>query len=168
MLGCLIHAPRGLFYSPKVARSHRRQTWKAILAFYRVVHRTVTVVVRCTISFLFWRIRPLVLGVGWHTGHCPMHTGQSGVPNRLLLRATCRPRIARPTIGTGDRWITRQSGAPPDSPVNYNRTPPTNLESGEFTRTSLHHRTVRCAKPNWSLLHIANPFSNSLLNVSST
>jgi hypothetical protein len=24
----------------------------------------------------------------------------------------------------GDRWLTRQSGAPPDSPMNYSRTPP--------------------------------------------
>jgi hypothetical protein len=35
----------------------------------------------------------LVLGVGWRTGHCPVHTGQSGVPNRPL-RATRRPQIA--------------------------------------------------------------------------
>jgi hypothetical protein len=32
----------------------------------------------------------------------------------------------------GDRWLTGQSGAPPDSPVNYSRTLPSNLESGEF------------------------------------
>jgi hypothetical protein len=35
--------------------------------------------------------RPLVLGIGWRTGHCPVHTGQSGVPNRPLAR----PRVAR-------------------------------------------------------------------------
>jgi hypothetical protein len=33
----------------------------------------------------------------------------------------------------GGRWLTRQSGAPPDSPVNYSRTPPNSLESGLFT-----------------------------------
>jgi hypothetical protein len=33
----------------------------------------------------------------------------------------------------GDRWLTRQSGAPPDSPVNYSRTPPIFPESGLFT-----------------------------------
>jgi hypothetical protein len=32
---------------------------------------------------------------------------------------TRRPQISRPTIGTGDRWLTGQSSAPPDSPVNY-------------------------------------------------
>jgi hypothetical protein len=44
----------------------------------------------------------------------------------------------------GDRWLTGQSGAPPDSPVNYNRTPPIFPESGLFTR--VHHRTVRCTR----------------------
>jgi hypothetical protein len=43
-LGCLLHGPRGPFYSPKVARSRWRPTRKAILAFCRVAHRTV----RCT------------------------------------------------------------------------------------------------------------------------
>jgi hypothetical protein len=78
--------------------------------------RTVTVAVWCVISFLFWRIRPLVLGGSWCTGHCLVHTGQSGVPNRPLLRATRRSWIARPTVAL----VTIGS---PDSPV--------------------HHRTVR-------------------------
>jgi hypothetical protein len=43
-LGVLLHAPRGPFYSPKAARSRWRSIWKAILAFCRVMHRTV----RCT------------------------------------------------------------------------------------------------------------------------
>jgi hypothetical protein len=30
-------------------------------------------------------------------------------------------------------WLTRQSGAPPDSTMNYSRTPPNILESGLFT-----------------------------------
>jgi hypothetical protein len=62
-----------------------------------------------------------------------VHTGQSGVPNRPLLRATRRPRIARPTVGVDDRWLTGQSGAPPDSSVNYSRTPLLFPESGQFT-----------------------------------
>jgi hypothetical protein len=44
MLGVVLHAPRGPFYSPKEARSRSRSIWKAILAFCRVAHRTV----RCT------------------------------------------------------------------------------------------------------------------------
>jgi hypothetical protein len=44
------------------------------------------------------------------TVRCPLPT---------IGAATCRPRIARPTVGTDDRWLTGQSGASPDSPVNY-------------------------------------------------
>jgi hypothetical protein len=32
---------------------------------------------------------------------------------------TCHAKIAWPTVGAGDRWLTGQSGAPPDSPVNF-------------------------------------------------
>jgi hypothetical protein len=35
----------------------------------------------------------------------------------------CRALIARMTVGAGARWLTGQSGAPPDSPVNYSHTP---------------------------------------------
>jgi hypothetical protein len=45
----------------------------------------------------------------------------------------CRVKIARPNVGPGDCWLTGQSGAPPDSPVNYSRTSSLNPESGEFT-----------------------------------
>jgi hypothetical protein len=84
-----------------------------------VHHRTVTVAVRCAISFLFWRIRPLVLGGSWRTG-------QSGAPCRPLVRATRRPRIARPSIALA-------TVGSPDSPVNYSRTPLIFPESGLFT-----------------------------------
>jgi hypothetical protein len=57
-----------------------------------VHHRTVTVAVRCAISFLFWRIRPLVLRVDWHTGHCPVHQLTVGVVH--VSREDC----------AADRW----------------------------------------------------------------
>jgi hypothetical protein len=81
--------------------------------------------------------RPNLPSVGWCTGqsgappdsHCSRLVRdllpylapptQSGVPNRPLLRATRRPRIAQSTVGAGDRCLIGQSGAPPDSPVNY-------------------------------------------------
>jgi hypothetical protein len=44
-----------------------------------------------------------------------------------------------------DRWLTGQSGAPPDSLVNYSRTLSSNPESGEFTAGSLAHRTLSSA-----------------------
>jgi hypothetical protein len=47
------------------------------------------------------------------TVRCPLPT--VGAPTR-------RARIARPTIGVVDRWLTGQSSAPPDSPVNFSRT----------------------------------------------
>jgi hypothetical protein len=58
------------------------------------------------------------------------HWTQSGAhrtvrcPLPTVGAATRRPQIARPTVGADDRWLTGQSGAPPDSPVNYSRTPP--------------------------------------------
>jgi hypothetical protein len=81
------------------------------------------------ISFLIWRSRPLQLRAGWRTRHCPVHTGLSGAhrtvrcPQPTVGAPTRRARIARPTVGAVDRWITGQSGAPPDSPVNFSRTP---------------------------------------------
>jgi hypothetical protein len=45
----------------------------------------------------------------------------------------------------GDRWLTGQSGAPPDSPVNYSRTPPIFPESSLFTGSQPGAPdTVRC------------------------
>jgi hypothetical protein len=41
-----------------------------------------------------------------------------------------------------DRWLTGQSGAPPDSPVIYSHTPPTKPESSQFARASPAHRTL--------------------------
>jgi hypothetical protein len=128
MLGWLLHAPRGPFYSPKAARSR----WK---------HVTIACLVQ--ISFLNWRSRPLKLRAGWRTGHCPVHTGQSGAPSRPLARATRRPRIARPTValavvGSPDslvhhrtvRWIL----------VVRHWTFP---ESDDSSDSLVHHRTVR-------------------------
>jgi hypothetical protein len=66
----------------------------------------------------------------------------------------------------GGRWLTGQSGAPPDSLVNYSRTPLIFPESGLF----IGHCPVcqaelefGCTKP--SLLH---SFSSLLFSVSST
>jgi hypothetical protein len=77
-------------------------------------HRTTIIAVWCAISFHIGRNRSLGLGTCW----C---TGQSGVPNRPLARATRRPRIAQPTVGRERLWLTGQSGAPPDSPVILSR-----------------------------------------------
>jgi hypothetical protein len=44
-------------------------------------------------------------------------------PLLIVGSATRRARITRPTVGRADCWLTGQSGAPPDSPVIYSRTP---------------------------------------------
>jgi hypothetical protein len=75
------------------------------------------------ISFLIWRSRQLASGSRWRTGHCPVHTRQSGAPSRPLARPRVsrgsrgRP-LARPTVGSPDTVRCT-----PDSPVNYSRTP---------------------------------------------
>jgi hypothetical protein len=46
-------------------------------------------------------------------------------PYQTVGPATRHARIARPTVGSADRWLTGQSGAPPDSPVIFSRMPPT-------------------------------------------
>jgi hypothetical protein len=114
--------------------------------------------------------------------------------HRTLSGAHRTVRCPVPTVGAGHaspadyaaghcaggRWLTGQSGAPPNSPVNYSRTPPNIPERGLFTgvqfgapdivRCTTEHCPVcqtelslGCTKP--SLLHL---FSLLLFSVSST
>jgi hypothetical protein len=43
-------------------------------------------------------------------------------PHPTVGSAARHARIARPTVGAPDRWLTGQSGDSPDRPVNYSRT----------------------------------------------
>jgi hypothetical protein len=72
-------------------------------------------------------------------------TPDSLVPPSYRWPGHAHARIARPTVGSADRGLTGQSGAPPDSPVNYSRWIP---ESVLFTRASLAHRTLSGAPPD--------------------
>jgi hypothetical protein len=133
MLGCLLHGPRGPFYSPKASRSRWRPTRKAILAFCRVAHRTV----RCTTG------QPMFMS----GARSPSYSSADGCCRFVAVGAPDTVRCPLPIVGAGhastadcaadrcagDRWLTEQSGAPPDSPVNYSRTPPNSPESGLFT-----------------------------------
>jgi hypothetical protein len=119
-----------------------------------VHHQTATVACPVRISFHSWRSRPLNLRAGWRTGHCPVHTGQSGAPCRPLERATRRPRIWRPTVALA-------AVGSPDSPVNYSRTPPQFPESGQFTGVQpappdspvcQTEQSLGCSEPSSSLL----------------
>jgi hypothetical protein len=86
------------------------------------------------------RLAHRTLSGAHRTVRCPLPT---------VGATTCRVKIARPTVGAGGRWFTRQSGAPPDSPVNYSRTPPSKPESGEFTADQPGAPdAARCAKPS--------------------
>ena len=75
-------------------------------------------------------------------------------PYLTVGSATRHAQIARPTVAQSDRWLTGQSGAPPDSPVNYSHTSPDSsrerpVHRGSTWRTGhcpVHHRTVRCAR----------------------
>jgi hypothetical protein len=95
--------------------------------------------------------------VGWRTGQSgadlfPIlaQTTVADLWQLVHLTLSGAHRIVRcplPTVGAShaspadsatdrcatDRWLTEQSGVPPDSPVNYSRTPPIFLESGLFT-----------------------------------
>jgi hypothetical protein len=43
-------------------------------------------------------------------------------PHPVVESAMRHARIARPTVGAIERWLTGQSGASPDSPVNFSCT----------------------------------------------
>jgi hypothetical protein len=133
---CLViflHAPRGPFYSPKVARSRWEQSRKADLAFCRLAHRTV----RCGYPSLFgeadrWSLR----AVGaLDTVRCT---------NVTVGSATRHARNPRPTVAPADYWLTGQSDVPPDRPVNFSRTPLI-ISRERRVRLWTAHRTVQCS-----------------------
>jgi hypothetical protein len=106
--------------------------------------------------------------------------------HRTLSGAQRIVRCPLPTIGAGraspadcaadhcagGRWLTGQSGAPPDSPVNYSRTPPNFSREWPVHRRlawrnghyPVHHRTVRCARPSWTLVVLSQVFCNSFFS----
>jgi hypothetical protein len=129
-------------------------TRKAILAFCRVAHRTVW----CATG------QPLFM----FGARFPSIPGAADRCNFRLVGAPDTVRCPQPTVGAGhaspvdcaaDRcagchWLTEQSGAPPDSPVNYSCTPPKFSREWPVRRRPawrtghcpVHHRTVRCAR----------------------
>jgi hypothetical protein len=84
----------------------------------------------CPVRDLLPFLAHSTVGPRGRLAHRTVQCAQSTVA--AALRATRHPRIAQPTVGAGDRWLTGQSGAPPDSPMNYSRTPLHFPESGEF------------------------------------
>jgi hypothetical protein len=96
-------------------------------------------------------------------------TPDSPVPPSDVGSATRHARIPRPTVGPADCWLTGQSGAPPDSPVIYSRTP---LIASREQPVDSHRPgapdTVRCTQTELSLAEQSHLFSNLISPVSST
>jgi hypothetical protein len=75
----------------------------------------------------------------------PVAHRTSRCPHQTIGSATCHARIARPPVGSADRWLTGQSGAPLDSPVIFSRTPPMNSRERPFRQSQPGALdTVRC------------------------
>jgi hypothetical protein len=72
--------------------------------------------VRCGFPSLFGEADRWQPWSRWRTGHCPVHTGQSGALSRLLAR----PRVSR---RSRSRPLARPTVGSLDSPMNYSRTP---------------------------------------------
>jgi hypothetical protein len=73
-------------------------------------------------------------------------------PHPIVDSATRHAQIARPTIGAPDRWLTKQSGVSPDSPVNYSRTLMTWFPRAA-TSPQLTHRTLSGAPPDSPVIY---------------
>jgi hypothetical protein len=157
VLICLIEAPRGPFYRHKRPRSRWKQSRKANLAFCRVAHRTVRCTTgHCPVPDFLPKLAQLTVAVLEPLAHRTLSGAHRTVRYLHLTvgSATRHTRIARSTVGPADRWLTGQSGAPPDSPVNYSHTSPDisrerSVHQSSAWRTRhcpVHHRTVRCAR----------------------
>jgi hypothetical protein len=119
-----------------------------------VHHRIGTVA--CPVHDLLPKQAQLTVGATFDLAHQTLSGAHRTVrcANYPLAQATHRLLIALPTVGTVDRWLTGQSGAPLDSPVNYSRTSPNFSRGWPVHRSSVwrtghclvHHRTVRCAR----------------------
>jgi hypothetical protein len=121
-----------------------------------VRHRT-TIVVCPVRDFLPNRAQSTVAAPGpW--AHRTLSDAHRTVrcPPPTIGAATRRSQISWPTVGAGDRWLTGQSGAPPDSPVRHRTATvaclvrdclPNRAQTTIAAPGQLAHRTVRCPPP---------------------
>jgi hypothetical protein len=146
-----------------------RGTWCFFLhhLFFLCSPLILSLFLTTVISFQIGHRRPLQLRARWRTGHCPVHTGQSGAPRRPLEMS----RVARRFRG---RSLALATVCSPDSLVNYSCTPPSKPERGEFTADQpgaappespvcQTEQKIGCTEPSFSLF-----LSSSLVTVSST
>jgi hypothetical protein len=122
MLGVLLHVPRVPFIAPRqlgAVESISRRQFLPSVAWRTGQSGAPPDTVRCRSLSLFGE-----------ADHCSL--GAVGAPD--TVRCTPDSPVPHPTVGTchasradsaADCWLTGQSGAPSDSPVNFSRTPPT-------------------------------------------
>jgi hypothetical protein len=123
-----------------------------------LVHDLLPILVQPTIADS-WQLAHRTLSGAHRTVRCPLPTVGVGHASPANCAAD---RCA------GGRWLTGQSGAPPDSPVNYSRTPPNFPESGLFTGVqpgapdSVRCTTGQSGVPDWaeSWLYQAKSFAS--------
>jgi hypothetical protein len=138
IVGCTcvtVGVPRGPFYRPKGPRIRWNSFWKAILAFCRVAHRTV----RCTTRHEQCLSGARSASFSGEADHCAF--GPFGAPDSLVCPLTVGSGHASPADYAADRWLGRlrltgQSGAPPDSPMNFSHDSPQIPESWQSTAES--------------------------------
>ena len=107
-----------------------------------------------------WQLAHRTLSGAHRTVRCPLPTVGAGHASPADCAAD---RCA------GGRWLTGQSGAPPDSPVNYSRTPLiASREQPVDSRRPGAPDTVRCTQTELSLAEQSHLFSNLISPVSST
>jgi hypothetical protein len=171
-LGCLEWWWLGGIYSP----NHQTNRWGGCLLMGALNslmrqsrHPTIRVLTVSTVGAL----------TSWCTGQSgvasDMHCSLSGAPSGAALTLRELPahcsryrRSLEMTVTLDSRcsaWCTGQSGGPLDSSVNYSGAAPEKPEGEEFSlygpwctrHCPVAHRTVRCARPGFSLVSFA-PF----------
>jgi hypothetical protein len=131
------------------------------------VHRTV----RCTTGQLLFMFVERSSSISGATVHCS--SGLVGAPDTVWCT---QPTVGASHVSRADcaddrcrwrRWLTGQSDAPPVSPVNFSHTPlsfsreqPVHRRPAWRTEHCLvHHRTVRCVRPELMLAAHSQSFS---------
>jgi hypothetical protein len=116
----------------------------------RVAHRTV----RCTTGHEQYQSGARSLSFSGKADRWIF--GSVGAPDTVRCTADSPVRLSDrwlghvSPIGSGRLWLTRQSGAPPDSPVNYSRDAFSISQERQArrrrlgARTLMAHRIVRC------------------------
>jgi hypothetical protein len=125
-----------------------------------VAHRTV----RCTTGQVLFIVRCRSPSKNRTVDRC--RNGAVGAPDTVRCTPdtvrcslptvgapTRRARIARPTVGAVDRWLTGQSGASPDRPMNFSRT---QLNDSRERRLRRRRLTGQSGAPPDSLMNYSH------------